>query len=648
MSPPHKGEGGAVGAAAGGLEGDGVGVASRHERAEHFAKTTTGQGSRCACATASAPPHDPTAAAAHGLRSNGGQPQRQAPGSNPSNRAETAAMTMQPMEVEDVRGGSPAATYSGSSWAAGRCCEACGKVLTRDVHPSFACRACRKLYHRSCVGYANRSRQSPPPDWICPHCPGGERGPCPQLHPSVAGKGTVKQRKGNMPWCPICLRDDRLPNSKVVGRLNSGGGNHRRRSRGGEGGGGGGADGGAKSKAKGKRRLKVVSATGQDGGGEAGRGKGKAGQPKRRKTSSCGAADRTMGETSLSGVTSGSLNRGAAPQDEENPPARQQRARQRRASTGRGGGSNDNGNAATADPTPASAAAAAAAAAAGTVCFKCKKKRSGSNKSSGKTCGTCGRWWHNSVHCCGAYGCPESGEWVGGWRCRHCLSLWEKGLRDRAAKVVEVWNDQEATRERNAPLHRETAAAAAAESKAARRHGFSVAAVEIPPVCYPPAGILPFLDVDAIKDTGFRLARFSREDCSFMGPDCVVAKVDLCWKHRIFAIVEGAFDPQIQPLMDFLQERKSVACKLSGKAASGEASSTMGDYRSKLADRIRDGKESAKAKDNPGTFFLDTATGQADVLNWLPTDPLMKGLIPEAERGGLAEHIHGERCKFGP
>lgn len=26
----------------------------------------------------------------------------------------------------------------------------------------------------------------------------------------------------------------------------------------------------------------------------------------------------------------------------------------------------------------------------------------------------------------------------------------------------------------------------------------------------------------------------------------------------------------------------------------------------------------------------------------------MKGLIPEAERGGLAEHIQGERCKFGP
>lgn len=44
---------------------------------------------------------------------------------------------------------------------------------------------------------------------------------------------------------------------------------------------------------------------------------------------------------------------------------------------------------------------------------------------------------------------------------------------------MEAWNDQEARRERHASLHRETAAAAAAESKEARRHGFSVAAVEI-------------------------------------------------------------------------------------------------------------------------------------------------------------------------
>lgn len=46
-----------------------------------------------------------------------------------------------------------------------------------------------------------------------------------------------------------------------------------------------------------------------------------------------------------------------------------------------------------------------------------------------------------------------------------------------------------------------------------------------PPVEFPPAGILPFLELDAINDTGYRLARISREDCSFMGPDRVVAKV---------------------------------------------------------------------------------------------------------------------------
>lgn len=42
---------------------------------------------------------------------------------------------------------------------------------------------------------------------------------------------------------------------------------------------------------------------------------------------------------------------------------------------------------------------------------------------------------------------------------------------------------------------------------------------------FPPAGILPFLDVEAINDTGFRLVRITRDDCSFMGSDCVIAKV---------------------------------------------------------------------------------------------------------------------------
>lgn len=65
-----------------------------------------------------------------------------------------------------------------------------------------------------------------------------------------------------------------------------------------------------------------------------------------------------------------------------------------------------------------------------------------------------------------------------------------------------------------------------------------------------------------------------------------------------------------QALMDFLADRKGLPCRISGKAASGEASSTMGDFRAKLADCTRKDKPQ---KESPGTFFLDTASGQADV-----------------------------------
>lgn len=52
-------------------------------------------------------------------------------------------------------------------------------------------------------------------------------------------------------------------------------------------------------------------------------------------------------------------------------------------------------------------------------------------------------------------------------------------------------------------------------------------------------------------------------------------QVDLCWKHRIFAVVEGAFDEQRQPLMEFLERKKSMACKISGKASTGEVGSKI-------------------------------------------------------------------------
>ena len=63
--------------------------------------------------------------------------------------------------------------------------------------------------------------------------------------------------------------------------------------------------------------------------------------------------------------------------------------------------------------------------------------------------------------------------------------------------------------------------------------------------------------------------------------------------------------------MDFLAERKGLPCRISGKAAAGGSSSTMGDYRARLLD-LRDGMDKPP-KDNPGTFFLDTANGQSNV-----------------------------------
>lgn len=63
-----------------------------------------------------------------------------------------------------------------------------------------------------------------------------------------------------------------------------------------------------------------------------------------------------------------------------------------------------------------------------------------------------------------------------------------------------------------------------------------------------------------------------------------------------------------QPLMNFLEKSKSLACRISGNPSTGEASSTMADYRAKLSGRMR-----SQSKGNPGTFFLDTSTGQAEV-----------------------------------
>lgn len=97
-------------------------------------------------------------------------------------------------------------------------CGACKLDVGR--HPCFCCRACGKLFHGRCVGYDRVKRHFPPPDWICPRCPSGERGPDDtHLHESLRGKGGAapSQPRGNQPWCPNCLGDNRLPGEKTMG-----------------------------------------------------------------------------------------------------------------------------------------------------------------------------------------------------------------------------------------------------------------------------------------------------------------------------------------------------------------------------------------------------------------------------------------------
>ena len=97
-------------------------------------------------------------------------------------------------------------TGGNSSSSSSRFCGACSSVFTAHT-VTFSCRRCCKLFHRDCVGY--NTRFFPPPDWICPRCPNGERGPLERLvHPSLKGMG-VATKHGNMPWCPQCLQDHR-------------------------------------------------------------------------------------------------------------------------------------------------------------------------------------------------------------------------------------------------------------------------------------------------------------------------------------------------------------------------------------------------------------------------------------------------------
>lgn len=108
-------------------------------------------------------------------------------------------------------GGSSSGSGSSNS---GRFCGACSSVFfPRAV--TFSCRTCGKLFHRDCVGY--HTNYFPPPDWICPRCPNGERGHLERcVHPSVKGKRVATQH-GNMPWCPLCLDDNRDPGKTTAG-----------------------------------------------------------------------------------------------------------------------------------------------------------------------------------------------------------------------------------------------------------------------------------------------------------------------------------------------------------------------------------------------------------------------------------------------
>lgn len=129
------------------------------------------------------------------------------PGSNSADRRGTPEVNRSRRSITPGRRASSDSTTS--------CC----KAPATPKRPAFCCRVCRKLFHGVCAGYNSKKRQVPPPDWICPHCPNGERGPSETIHRSLKGKGVVNQKLGNMPWCPICLSDNRISGKKEIGDI---------------------------------------------------------------------------------------------------------------------------------------------------------------------------------------------------------------------------------------------------------------------------------------------------------------------------------------------------------------------------------------------------------------------------------------------
>ncbi|CAN0041579.1 unnamed protein product, partial [Choristocarpus tenellus] len=145
----------------------------------------------------------------------------------------------------------------------------------------------------------------------------------------------------------------------------------------------------------------------------------------------------------------------------------------------------------------------------------------------------------------------------------------------------------------------------------------------------PSEALQPYLVPELIAESGFRLARFTREDCLQLGPEELLEKVDECRKERVFTILEGVFDPVRQPLMDWLRNRPHQRCRLSGKENRGVTSTTLGGFAEAMqvytygVEMVTGGGRGGKkglpggcgdvVRDSPGTFFLDKNHEQKQV-----------------------------------
>lgn len=113
-------------------------------------------------------------------------------------------------------------------------------------------------------------------------------------------------------------------------------------------------------------------------------------------------------------------------------------------------------------------------------CKECKKE---GKLKLGKTCGACGKSWHEAADCTPTRqvepDAGDVGDWVGGWRCQACLDRWETRLKVRTARVVEAWAAHEERRERKAEAFEAARRSAMSAAVKDKRHGFEVAKVKV-------------------------------------------------------------------------------------------------------------------------------------------------------------------------